>query len=105
MHAGGNVDVFGVTAGEQNGQGGAQFTCLAGQFTTCHVRQTVVGHHQVDMLALIPESVQRRFAVCRLQHLEIQLLQHIDDEHAHDVVVFYYKDGGRWGGHIGALKK
>lgn len=105
MHAGRYVDVFGVTAGEQDGQGGAEFTCLAGQFTACHARQAVIGHHQVDTLALIPENIQRRLAVVRLQHPELQFLQHIDDEHAYDVVVFYYKDGGRWGGHMGALKK
>ena len=99
MHARRYVDVFGVTAGEQNGQGGAQFTCLAGQFTACHARQAVVSHHQVDSLALIPENLQRRLAVIGLQHTEFQLLEHIDDEHAYDVVVFYYKDGGRWGGH------
>ena len=99
MHAGGYFDVLGVTTGEQDGQGGAQFTCLAGQFTPRHARQAVVGHHQVDILALIPENLQRRLAVVSLQHTEFQLLQNIDDEHAHDVVVFYYKDGGRWGGH------
>ncbi|MNR27751.1 hypothetical protein D3C85_1450370 [compost metagenome] len=54
------------------------------------------------MLVIILECLQRLFAAIGLKHLELQLLQHIDNQHAHDGIVFDDKDDMHIGvGHSG----
>ncbi|MCY1459195.1 hypothetical protein D9M71_766470 [compost metagenome] len=53
MHAFWHVDVFGITAGEQDWQRGTQFTGLISQFPAVHDRQANIGHHQINVLARV----------------------------------------------------
>ncbi|MNF56981.1 hypothetical protein D3C84_384910 [compost metagenome] len=102
MHVSGHLNAFGITAGKQNGQGRTQCACFCGQFATVHNGQPDIRHHQVDVLARILERFQRLFAAIGLKHLELQFLQHIDNQHAHDGIVFDNKDDMHIGvGHSG----
>ncbi|MCY1312435.1 hypothetical protein D9M70_628610 [compost metagenome] len=105
MHSGGHLNIFCVAAGKQDGQFRANHARLRGQFAAIHDRQTDVGHHQIDVLIFIIEKFQRLLASVRLQNLEFQLLQHIDDQHAHNVVVFNDQDDGLFSGHIGGSQQ
>ncbi|MNR32423.1 hypothetical protein D3C85_1500090 [compost metagenome] len=57
------------------------------------------------MLVFIVEKLQCLFAAIGLEHLELQFLQHINDQHADDGIVFDDKDDGRIGGHSGVLEE
>ncbi|MNP67043.1 hypothetical protein D3C76_1628260 [compost metagenome] len=57
------------------------------------------------MLVLILENRQRLLAAIGLKDLVLQLLQHVDDQHAHDGIVFDDQEGGGIGGHDGVLGK
>ncbi|MNE90130.1 hypothetical protein D3C80_1876110 [compost metagenome] len=57
------------------------------------------------MLVRVLDNFQRLFAAIGLKDFELQLLQHVDNQHAHDGIVFDDKDSGSVGVHDGGLRR
>ena len=88
-HAGRHVQAFGIATGEQDRQLRPGFAGQQGQRLAVHAGQAHVGHHQVDAGGRVADQRQCGVCVAGLEHRELQLFEHIDDQHAHDSVVFH----------------
>ena len=87
-HAGRDLQVLGVAAGEQDRQLRAQCARRRGQLAAIHAGKADIGHQQVDADSRILDDIQRLLAAGGLKHVEVEFFEHVDDQHTHDGIVF-----------------
>ncbi len=66
----------------------AQLARMLGQFAAVHAGQANIGHQQVDGAFQVLQQVQGRLTAVGFLDREFQFFEDIDDQHAHDGIVF-----------------